>query len=172
MVHSHTVSELVGLELLAPLTEWIQRDGEIDVEDLFPEAVEEFSHNGVLYAVPYEYHMVAALFYNADAFAESGLAPPPAEWPWQQFLQDARKLIRYDGDEVARWAIYTYHPLNFVHSWGRRLGRRLAQSHGYADRFPRIGRRIRSVRRPDQDRGIRPRRRAIPTGFCRAAWRW
>lgn len=121
MVHSHTVSELVGLELLAPLTEWIQRDGEIDAEDLFPEAVEEFSHNGVLYAVPYEYHMVAALFYNADAFAESGLAPPPAEWPWQQFLQDARKLIRYDGDEVARWAIYTYHPLNFVHSWGGAL---------------------------------------------------
>ena len=118
MVHSHTFSELVGLNLLAPLTEWALRDGEIDLNDLFPEAVEEFSHDGILYGMPYEYHLVAALFYNADAFAESGLPEPPAEWPWQQFLQDAKKLTRFDGDEVIRWPIYTYHPLNFVHSWG------------------------------------------------------
>ncbi len=121
MVHSHTVSELVDLDLLAPLTEHALRDDELSIDDIFPEAVEEFSHNGVLFGIPYEYHLVAALYYNANAFAESGLAPPPAEWPWTQFLHDATKLKRFDGNEVSRWPIYTYHPLNFVHSWGGAL---------------------------------------------------
>src|SRR5690606_36690576 len=100
---------------------WIQRAGEMDVEDLSPEADEEFTHNGIINAVPYESHMIAALIYNADTFDDCGLAPPPAERPWQPDLQDALKPVRIDGDEVARWAIYTYHPLNFVHSWGGAL---------------------------------------------------
>ncbi|MCK9223425.1 MAG: extracellular solute-binding protein [Limnochordia bacterium] len=121
MVHSHTVSELVGQGLLAPLDEHVCKDGEVDVEDLFPEGVEEFSHEGVLYGIPYEYHMVAALFYNVNAVAESGLAPPPSEWPWEDFLKYAAKLTRMDGNEITRWPFYTYHPLNFMHSWGGAL---------------------------------------------------
>lgn len=121
MVHSHTVNELVGLGLLTPLDEHVSIDGEVDLDDLFPEGVEEFSHEGVLYGIPYEYHMVAALFYNADVIAESGLPLPPDEWEWDYFLRYAAKLTRVDGDQVTRWAFYSGHPLNFMHSWGGKL---------------------------------------------------
>ena len=65
--------------------------------------------------------MVAALFYNLDIINESGLAPPPAEWPWEDFIKYAAKLRHMDGNEITRWGFHAYHPLNFVHSWGGAL---------------------------------------------------
>lgn len=121
MVHSHTVNELVGMGLLTPLDKFVKDDPEVDLYDLFPEGIEEFSVGGVLYGMPYEYHMVAALFYNADVIAESGLPTPPDHWEWEDFLRYAAKLVKTDGDQVTRWAFYCGHPLNFMHSWGGKM---------------------------------------------------
>ncbi len=121
MIHSHTFNELMGKGLLTPLDGFVQDDAEVDLEDIFPEGLEEFTYEGVLYGIPYEYHMVAVLFYNLDIINESGLAPPPAEWPWEDFIKYAAKLRHMDGNEITRWGFYAYHPLNFVHSWGGAL---------------------------------------------------
>lgn len=118
MVHSHTFYELLSLGLLEPLNLYIEKDPGFDLSDLVPESVQEFSSDGVLYAVPYEYHIVAALFYNRDAFAQSGVSEPPAEWNWRDFLSDARKLVRTSAEGVERWAYHSYHPVNFIYSWG------------------------------------------------------
>jgi len=58
MIHSHTFNELMGKGLLTPLDGFVQDDAEVDLEDIFPEGLEEFTYEGVLYGIPYEYNVI------------------------------------------------------------------------------------------------------------------
>lgn len=50
-----------------------------------------FRRGGSLYALPRD-HSPAMLHYNADLFAERGIAPPDDSWTWETLSEAARKL--------------------------------------------------------------------------------
>ncbi len=43
------------------------------------------------------------LYYSVDAFKDAGLDPDKPPVTWQDFMDDARKLVKRDGSTTARW---------------------------------------------------------------------
>lgn len=89
------------------LQPYLDRDPEAQAnfDAMWPVLREAYSHEGDAYGFPRDYDTIA-VFYNADAMAELGLAEPKeieATWTWDHLLDYARKLTVRDGDDVRRW---------------------------------------------------------------------
>lgn len=84
-----------------------------DLEEYFrehmwrPSLLDQFTYKGELYALPRRLDWTLC-YYNADMFEEAGLADPPENWTWDDFIEYAGKLTEYDeNDKVTRagWTV-------------------------------------------------------------------
>ncbi len=85
---------------LLPLDGYIERDN-YDLDQFFPQAVDELVVGGKMLAMPMVYHSgYAGLFYLKDAFDEEGLEYPNENWTYEdQYLKAAKALTKdTDGD--------------------------------------------------------------------------
>ncbi|MBV9433975.1 MAG: extracellular solute-binding protein, partial [Hyphomicrobiales bacterium] len=60
--------------------------------------------DGGIYGVPFQ-NSTPLLYYNVDAFKEAGLDPDKPPVTWADWVEDARKLTRREGDKTTRYGI-------------------------------------------------------------------
>ena len=82
---------------LRDLTPFIEADAAFDRADFYPGFLELSNHNERIYRLP---HSVAIprLSYNKVLWEESGLAPPAADWSWEDLIAAAEQLtVKHDN---------------------------------------------------------------------------
>lgn len=85
------------LENLEP---YVTRDGDIDIPDFYPKALESYKWKGNLYGLPNDI-AIGVVFYNKDLFDEAGVPYPKTSWTWDDYLKAAR-MLTFDFDEDGR----------------------------------------------------------------------
>jgi len=116
-VGSERIPAFVSLGLLAPLDSFLQddlqtnRSTRLDLDAFYPATVRAFQYDGTrtgdgpLYGIPKDFTTVG-FYWNKDLFARAGLAPPSANWTWDEFIADARaigKIPGCTGAEFVTW---------------------------------------------------------------------
>ena len=92
-----TFAETGGLE---PLGARIAASDQFSVDDFFEIAIDSFEWNEQLWCVPQNLSSLV-VYLNLDLFAEAGVALPPNDWTWDDFLQVAQQLTHdHDQDGV------------------------------------------------------------------------
>jgi ABC-type glycerol-3-phosphate transport system substrate-binding protein len=104
---------------LTPYLETYQTEVGKDVSEIyFPAAIDIFSRDGKLFAIPY-YVDPSIMWINKALFDEAGIEYPTADWTWEQFLDMARQLTIDEGgnsvasgslnpDTIQQWGISTH----------------------------------------------------------------
>jgi multiple sugar transport system substrate-binding protein len=104
---------------------FLDADPEVSPEDFYPSAVEQFSYQGQLWAIPAEMNLTV-LYYNKALFDEAALPYPSVGWTTDDFLAAAVALTRGDDPETKQ---YGYVPqefeLNEITMFMERLGAQL-----------------------------------------------
>jgi multiple sugar transport system substrate-binding protein len=77
--------------LLLNLSPFMHEVGDLTPEAFFPELIEPMLVGDQVFVLPVSVDPVM-LFYNADMFAQKGVAPPTAEWTWDYLLEAAVRL--------------------------------------------------------------------------------
>ena len=86
---------------LSPL---IAAGGETDAQFMarfFPAVRTNATEVGHVYGVPFQ-NSTPILYYNVEAFKEAGLDPEKPPVTWQEWVDDAKKLTRHDGNTLVR----------------------------------------------------------------------
>jgi len=89
----NTFPQLQYLGLLADLTKYLDIDSSVKTSDFFPELPRMFTDKNRLYAIPWVWSTVSAM-YNKDLFGEAGLVYPTQNWTWVDLLQSTRKITK------------------------------------------------------------------------------
>jgi multiple sugar transport system substrate-binding protein len=104
---------------LTPYLETYQTEVGKDVTEIyFPAALDIFSRDGKLYAIPY-YVDPSIMWINKTIFDTAGIEYPTADWTWDQFLDMARQLTldesgnsvasgSFNPDAISQWGISTH----------------------------------------------------------------
>lgn len=88
----------VELGALTPLDDLLAANSKTRVSEYFPAAVQTYTYNGHLYALPKD-ASAELLFYNPELFRKHGLSFPTADWTWQDMLHAAKAITEdTDGD--------------------------------------------------------------------------
>jgi multiple sugar transport system substrate-binding protein len=77
--------------LLLDLSPFMHETGELTAGAFFPQLIEPLRVGDQVFVLPVSVDPVM-LFYNADMFAQKGVAPPTAEWTWDHLLEVAVRL--------------------------------------------------------------------------------
>ncbi len=100
-IHGAYFMPMAASGALLDLDPLIAEDKDFDLEDFYPQLVEQCRYQGKLYSLP-RYTSVYVLFYNRDLFDAAGLSYPDAAWTWDDYLAAARKLTVNDPDPNKR----------------------------------------------------------------------
>ena len=77
-------------------------------QEFFPTVVNQYRRDGALYALPVD-AMPQMLFYDPRYFAAHGVAPPYANWHWDDLVRHATTLTNFRQDgSVARWGLIAH----------------------------------------------------------------
>lgn len=101
MMHSLNIPGTVDRGFLLPLDAHLQRDA-ISMDTWYPSEIETGRWNGQLFGLPMRTggDTNSLLYYNKTTFNEAGIGDVPSTW--EEWLQTAQKLTRYDGDKLVR----------------------------------------------------------------------
>lgn len=103
--------------ILAPLTEYIERDG-YDTSDFYPFALDEASYDGEIYGIPGGAD-VRALYVNLDHLEEAGVSIDDLDTSdWDQLSEIGSQLVQATGDQVQRWGFDHRIQANNFWLWG------------------------------------------------------
>jgi multiple sugar transport system substrate-binding protein len=103
------------------LQPYIEADANIQLDDLFPSALDIWRYKGDLYGLPYG--TGPQVFYWRKDFAqEAGLADPNelasrGEWNWSSFLEYAKALTKVEGSTVKVYGYFTYARNQEIYEW-------------------------------------------------------
>jgi sn-glycerol 3-phosphate transport system substrate-binding protein len=106
-------------DLVLPFDPLVQAEGrtaDVFMSDFWPALAGNARVDGKIYGVPYQ-NSTPLLYYSVDAFKEAGLDPEKPPVTWAEWLEDAKKLTKRDGDKVTRYGIEisgTYDILGWV----------------------------------------------------------
>lgn len=80
--------------------------GGVDFEwEFYAPVLDLFRENGAVYALPADAFPLM-LYYDADYFAQAGVAPPDDTWDWDILVENALRLTQRDKDgTVSRWGL-------------------------------------------------------------------
>gem|GEM_PF-3083875 len=93
----HQAANWTELGLLYPITDFLERDPTISIEDFVPGSFDPVTKDGEIYALPWIMDFELILV-NVDLFRELGIDPKVTDdWDWDIFLDVAKKLTRFDA---------------------------------------------------------------------------
>lgn len=103
MIHSLDIPALVDQGVFVPLDENLAADG-IPMDTWYPSEVGTAVWKDRLYGFPIRTggDVNAVFYYNRTLFSEAGLDPDSPPTTWDEWLQAARTLTRYDDDRLVR----------------------------------------------------------------------
>jgi len=99
-VELHYFPALVRKGYFRPIDEFYKNDPTFDINDFFPQPIEECTYNGKLYGLNIAFGG-QILYYNKTLFDEAGIPDPyeqykAGKWTWVEFLDAAKKLTKKD----------------------------------------------------------------------------
>ncbi len=102
LVNARAVPRISGL--FEPLDPWMAKQPVEDFEDIFPGLRRAMVFDGKTLGIPFR-HSTSGLHYNAELFAERGVAGPPTTM--EEFVEIAQKMTyrRADGSQVNGFCI-------------------------------------------------------------------
>jgi multiple sugar transport system substrate-binding protein len=83
--------------VFADLKPFIDKDPAIKLADFYPQAIDHYTLDGVLTALPRDIAPIAVIYYNKKKFDEAGLPYPKDDWTMDDLLATAQKLTRKDA---------------------------------------------------------------------------
>jgi multiple sugar transport system substrate-binding protein len=118
-INAEQMVSFASRDIFVDLKPYVDKDASIKLFDFYPEAIEHYTVNGVLTALPRDIAPVAVIYYNKKKFDEAGLAYPKDDWTEEQFLQTAQKLTKraakgrtaqfgYVEDWGVAWDLWVY----------------------------------------------------------------
>lgn len=106
------------------LNPYVKKDPAIKLSDFYPEAVDHYTVNGVLTALPRDIAPVAVIYYNKNEFDAAGVPYPKDDWTYQQFLETAQKLTKKnEKGQVTQFGFVDAQPIwdAWVYAFGGKL---------------------------------------------------
>jgi sn-glycerol 3-phosphate transport system substrate-binding protein len=107
IMSANFVREYVINDEIVQLDGLIQKDGLTETEFMdrfWPALRQNATEQGHAYGVPF-HNSTPLLYYSVDAFKDAGLDPDKPPVTWQDWLDDARKLAKREGNGTARWGL-------------------------------------------------------------------
>jgi ABC-type glycerol-3-phosphate transport system substrate-binding protein len=103
-LQSLRTATFVSRGVYVPLTDFIQADKDIKLDDFSKGIIGGLSYRGKLYALPYDFGPYL-LYYNKTLFQKAGVPLPKENWTWNDFLTTAKAMTReVDGNQVHGFA--------------------------------------------------------------------
>jgi multiple sugar transport system substrate-binding protein len=94
---------------LEPLNSYMQADN-FSLDGYYPQVVDRFTADGSTYVIPRDTAPICVIYYNKTAFDEAHIPYPTDNWDWNDFVYDAKKIMKTDDTgKVTRWG--------FVDDW-------------------------------------------------------
>jgi len=94
-VDSYFFGDFLQAGALREIDDLIQRD-HINMKAYYPEGVQENSHDGKIYGLPWGTAPLYMLL-NLKMFKDAGVALPPMNWNWDDFVTIVKKLTKGSG---------------------------------------------------------------------------
>lgn len=88
-----------GKNVLLPLNGYIDKH-DYNTGKYFKKIMDRFTVKGKVYALPRDVAPVCIVYYNKKIFNEAGMKYPDNNWNWNDFLETAKKLTKYDKNGV------------------------------------------------------------------------
>ena len=82
----------------------IAKDGQTPqafIGQFFPAVRQNATEDGHVYGVPF-HNSTPILYYSVEAFQQAGLDPEKPPVTWQEWVDDAKKLTKHDGDHLVQ----------------------------------------------------------------------
>ncbi len=129
-LHCENFFNYASRGLLYPLDEFTG-DPSFDLEDFYPEIVNEFKFGGNLYGIPKDWTSFV-IYYNKNLFDEAGIGYPAPEWTWEDFLNAAKALTKdNNGDGIIdRFGFWVETWATWHYSWIRQAGGEIFDQRG------------------------------------------
>jgi sn-glycerol 3-phosphate transport system substrate-binding protein len=105
IMSANFVREYVINDEVVQLDRLIAKDGQTVDQfegEFWPALKLNSTEGGHAYGVPFQ-NSTPLLYYSVDAFKDAGLDPDKPPVTWQDFMDDARKLVKRDGSTTTRW---------------------------------------------------------------------
>src|SRR5579859_5962674 len=105
-VSSDDVMTLSVKGTLEPLDDYVKSASGFPIKDFYPYALQDYTVNGNLYVMPRDIDPHYDIYYNKKAFDEAHLSYPKDDWTMDQFLTDAKALVKkYANGKVTRCGV-------------------------------------------------------------------
>jgi multiple sugar transport system substrate-binding protein len=89
---------------LDPVGPRLDRSKVLNRKKFYSKPVEAFTYRGTLQCMPQNLSSLV-VYFNRDLFRAAGLADPPRDWTYEQFVAAARRLTKRSGDEVQQYGV-------------------------------------------------------------------
>jgi len=103
--HYYFLPQYVAAGVVEPLDDYFKEWG-IDPEKVFPKAVlETVKYNGKIYGIPLFFEQ-RVILWNKDLFREEGLDPDNFPETWEELIEIARKLTKWENGKLIRSGLW------------------------------------------------------------------
>lgn len=106
---------MANKKLLANLSKLMSADSSFDKSQLFDNIMEGSKMNGNLYGIPLSFSFSSLLLGDEDAIQAAGITIDDRTWTWEQFWDDAGKLVKNNKGSF-RYALRGVPPENMLMS--------------------------------------------------------
>jgi sn-glycerol 3-phosphate transport system substrate-binding protein len=107
IMSANFVREYVINDEIVDLDALIRKDGQTPdafISQFWPALKLNATEQGHVYGVPFQ-NSTPLLYYSVDAFKDAGLDPDHPPVTWQEWIDDAKKLVKRDGAGTQRWGL-------------------------------------------------------------------
>jgi len=110
-INAEQMSSFTTRGLFVDLKPYVEKDPTIKLTDFYPEAIDHYTVNGMLTAIPRDIAPVAVIYYNKKKFDEAGLPYPKNDWTYEEFVATAQKLTKKGaGRKITQWGFVDDYP--------------------------------------------------------------
>ncbi|HJT23372.1 MAG TPA: extracellular solute-binding protein, partial [bacterium] len=96
-VNAEQMISFASRGVFVDLKPYVAKDPALKLSDFYPEAIDHYTVNGILTALPRDIAPVAVIYYNKNEFDAAGVPYPKDSWDYKQFLETAKKLTQKEG---------------------------------------------------------------------------
>jgi len=96
-VNCNQLASFASRKMFLDLKPFVDKDPSLKLTDFYPEAINFYTVDGELTAIPSNIAPLAVVYYNKKEFDAAGVPYPKDDWTYEEFLETAKKLTRKDA---------------------------------------------------------------------------
>ena len=111
-INAEQVPSFTERGLLVDLKPYLDKDPSVKLKDFYPEAVNQYTVEGQIIALPRDIAPINVIYYNRKKFDEAKLPYPKDSWNRAEFLETAKKLtLRDEKGKTTQWGFLDDWPI-------------------------------------------------------------